>query len=114
VVVLLVVIGARVVVGEPDGGGVAELSVGVVSELEAEPLSDALDDPLEGSPRERLEDALVELPVDTTDDVLVRDPIVELLISPVPVDDEVMGELVSLELDDDDTGKPSVPVLSGV
>jgi hypothetical protein len=103
-----------VVVGEPDGGGVAELSVGVVSELEAEPLSDALDDALEDSPGERLEDALVELPVDTADDVLVRDPIVELLISPVPVDDEVMGEFVSLELDDDDTGKPSVPVLSGV
>jgi hypothetical protein len=42
---------------------------------------------------------------------LVRDPIVELL-SPVTVDDELMGELISMELDND-TGKPSVPVLNG-
>jgi hypothetical protein len=43
----------------------------------------------------------------------VRDAIVELLISTVAVDDEIMGDLVSMELDDD-TGKPSVPVLSGI
>ena len=113
---MVVVTGGGVVVGEPDGaivvklsvGVIVELSVGVVSELEAE----TLDDPLEDSPGERLDNAFVELPVDRIDDELVRDPIVEL-VSPIAVDDELMGELVSMELDDD-TGKPSVPVLSGV
>jgi hypothetical protein len=95
---------------------VAELPVGVVSEVEVETLKDILDESLtdtdEDSPGATLEDALVETSVARIDDVLVRDPVVKLLVSPMVIDNEVMSELVSVELVT--TGKPSAPVLSGI
>lgn len=84
----------------------------MVSETKVEALDDTLDDTLGDSPGGTLEDALVEMSVDRTDDVLVRDPIVKLLVSPTAIDNEVMDELVSMELDDAN-GNPSVPVGGG-
>jgi hypothetical protein len=80
-------------------GVIAELPVGVVSDLEAESLTDTLDDTLEDSPGGRLKEALVEPSVGmTTNDVLVSDPIVELLVSPILIDDEVVAKPVLEEL----------------
>jgi hypothetical protein len=75
-----------------------------VSETEVEMPNDALGDSPGGT--------LVEMLGDRTDDVLVRDPVAKLLVSPLAIDDEVMGVLVSKELDDAD-GDPSVPVGGG-
>jgi hypothetical protein len=77
---------------------IAEPSVGVtieLSETEAESLNDTLDDTIEDSPRGILEEALVEMSVGTINTVvLVSDPIFELFVSPVLIDDEVMAESV--------------------
>jgi hypothetical protein len=73
----------------------AELPVGVVSETEVvETLNDTIDD----SPGEALEEPLAETSVGRTNDVLVSDPIVELLGSPIVTDDEVKGESAPDEL----------------
>jgi hypothetical protein len=68
-------------------GVITELPVGVASEMEVvETLNDTLDD----SPGEALEEPLAETSVGRTNDVLVSDPIV--------TDDEVNGESVPDEL----------------
>jgi hypothetical protein len=83
------------VIAEPSVGVRTELPVGVVSETEmVETLNDTLDD----SPGEALEEPLAETSVGRTNDVLVSDPIVELLGSPIVTDDEVKGESVPDEL----------------
>lgn len=93
--------------GWPGGTTVAKVSVGVVSETEVETLDGTLDDTFGDSPGGTIEDALVD--IDRTDDVLVRDPIAKLLVFPMAIDDEVMGELVL----DGANGNPSVPVGCG-
>jgi hypothetical protein len=91
-----------VVVGWPGDATIAEVSLSVWSETEFETLNDTLG----VSPRVTLENATVEISIDQ---VFVGDQIVELLVSPVAIDEEVVGELVSMELDDVN-GNPSVPV----
>jgi hypothetical protein len=83
------------VITELPVGVMTELPVGVASETEVvETLNDTLDD----SPGEALEEPLAETSVGRTNDVLVSGPIVELLGSPIVTDDEVNGESVPDEL----------------